>query len=166
MTSKWVEYQQLDGRAKEDKQTEIFLDYMMGDLEAVRFLNMCYFIAHTWDDLVDRDKPVDDDSINTAFWYALVGIPQNQFYHINKDALVTQFNIFCNQWLDSNELSKLKGDPQVYAFVLKDTLMDLVSQCAYIKGGFEHMRNVSMEIRQLLIDHHNLEQYMWEMNHA
>jgi hypothetical protein len=37
----------------------------VGDQEAIAFNALIYRIVETWDDLVDRDKPVSNEQINT-----------------------------------------------------------------------------------------------------
>lgn len=55
-------------------------EWFGGNADAAKFIADVCFVAHIWDDLIDKDKPVSDDQINQAFMTALVGIPSNAFY--------------------------------------------------------------------------------------
>lgn len=58
-----------------------------GDVDAVRLLDDLGVVAHIWDDLIDKDKPVSDAMINLAFECALLHIPMNPVYRRHQDAL-------------------------------------------------------------------------------
>ena len=45
-----------------------------GNDDAVQLVLMLREISHTWDDLIDKDKPVADTQIHRAFWIALIGL--------------------------------------------------------------------------------------------
>ena len=45
-------------------------------------LNDLFRAMHTWDDLVDKDKPVSEADINGAFVALMVHVPANPFYLI------------------------------------------------------------------------------------
>ena len=58
-----------------------------GNEDAARFVENICDVAHTWDDLIDQDKPVSPDAINRCFHSVLVRIPNNPFYRQYFDAL-------------------------------------------------------------------------------
>jgi hypothetical protein len=60
--------------------------------------------------------------------------------------------------MDANTLEKGNSHQQTIAFVLRDNYCGIVSQCAYLIGGYVWMRKVSPEIRKLIFDE-TLEQY-------
>lgn len=138
---------------------------MLGNEDAVQFLSNIFYIIHVWDDLIDKDKEVYPESINKSFWYALIEIPRNPFFIKYSNFLTTQFQLFVNQWLDSNKLSTdgVTDESLNYSFVLKDTSIDLIAQCAFVLGGYDHMRKVSIELRELLLTHHTLAEYKNEI---
>jgi hypothetical protein len=55
-------------------------EWFGGDEQALLMFRLFGELAHTWDDLIDRDKEVTDDAINKAFAIALVYLPANPFY--------------------------------------------------------------------------------------
>ena len=54
--------------------------WFAGNAEATALYMSLVEVAHTWDDLVDQDKPVTADRINNAFLLCLVAIPSNKVY--------------------------------------------------------------------------------------
>ncbi len=55
-------------------------DWFDGDQDACQIYDMLVTLAHTWDDLVDRDKPVSETRVNRAFLIALAYLPSNPLY--------------------------------------------------------------------------------------
>ena len=62
------------------KNTEGKLEWFGGNEDALRMLHAFADLAHIWDDMVDKDKPVSADAINRAFLTCLVYLPANPFY--------------------------------------------------------------------------------------
>jgi len=56
------------------------LEWFGGNQDALNMFYAFSDLAHTWDDLIDRDKPVSDNKINQAFLTCLVYLPANPFY--------------------------------------------------------------------------------------
>lgn len=56
------------------------LEWFGGNQDALNMAHMLEDLAHIWDDLVDRDKPVSDAQVNTSFLTCLVYLPANPFY--------------------------------------------------------------------------------------
>jgi len=64
------------------------IEWFGGNQDALNMFRAFVFLAHTWDDLVDKDKEVPEHTINQAFLTALVYLPANPFYrHIQSDIL-------------------------------------------------------------------------------
>lgn len=56
------------------------LEWFGGNEDALNMFRMFIQLAHTWDDLVDKDKDTTEASINNAFLICLVYLPLNPFY--------------------------------------------------------------------------------------
>ena len=64
------------------------LEWFGGNQDALIVYRMFVDLAHTWDDLVDKDKHVSEKEINNAFLICLVYLQINPFYQqIQKDIL-------------------------------------------------------------------------------
>jgi len=129
-------------------ETEFLLETLRGNEEAVRLCQLFFRVSQVIDDLIDRDKPVSPEAITGSYWMALVEIPSNGFYlrHFNSlQPIVRQVFI---DWMDSSALERQDDHGRNLAFVLRDSPAALVTQCAYLIGGYEWMRKVSTEIRK------------------
>ena len=56
------------------------LEWFGGNEDALNMYRMFVDLAHTWDDLVDKDKDASEADINNAFLICLVYLPLNPFY--------------------------------------------------------------------------------------
>jgi hypothetical protein len=64
------------------------LEWFGGDQAALDMFRMFVDLAHTWDDLVDKDKDAVESDINNAFLICLVYLPLNPFYQrIQRDIM-------------------------------------------------------------------------------
>ncbi len=77
-----------------------------GDEDAARLVDQLASVAHIWDDLIDRDKPVSNEIINRCFEMALVSIPANPFYKAYSTALQPLIYIGVLGYLTANEMEK------------------------------------------------------------
>jgi len=64
------------------------LEWFGGDHHTLNMYRAFIDLLHTWDDLVDKDKPVSEIEINRAFLTALVYLPANPFYRSIQDAIL------------------------------------------------------------------------------
>ena len=64
------------------------LEWFGGNQDALIMFRMFVDLAHTWDDLVDKDKEATEQAINNAFLICLVYLPLNPFYQtIQRDIM-------------------------------------------------------------------------------
>ena len=69
-------------------RTQANPDWFGGNQDAINLFDMLIDLAHTWDDLVDKDKDVTEAKINNAFMICLVYLPCNPFYQsIQRDVM-------------------------------------------------------------------------------
>lgn len=120
-----------------------------GNRDAIEALKILGFVAHLWDDLVDGDRVRTAEEISRAFWMLLVDLPSNPFWRAVDGQMVPVLREGINAWLDANVLEKRKGDETavVQAFTLRTAYNMLLTSAAYIVGGYEWMRTVSMAVR-------------------
>lgn len=115
---------------------------------AAQFCEMLFRISQTLDDLIDKDNPVADTTLIRTFWEALIELPANPFYREYEPYLRPLMASALQDWRDSACLER--SDNRHYktlAFVLRDQLTAVVTQCAYLVGGYEWMNKVSLSIR-------------------
>lgn len=126
------------------------LKYLKGNTDAVRFCIDIAFIAHVWDDLIDKDNPRTDNDINNAFKAALIDIPSNPFYLANiSDLRPLMYNAIL-QWQDANKLEKDGNHHDKHmAYMLRASIVQIFSYCAFLCGGSEWAEEVGPDIRRV-----------------
>jgi hypothetical protein len=131
--------------------------------DVVGFLNLLFKTTQVIDDLVDKDRPVDDDTIFRSFWTCLFELPLNSLYRENEIYLRPILAAGFQDWWDSVKLER-SGDHhgKTIAFVLRDSLTGVVIQCAYIVGGYDYMQTVSEKIRRHAYEE-TLDQYLEDL---
>jgi hypothetical protein len=90
--------------------TEGKLEWFGGNQDALNMFRMFVDLAHTWDDLVDRDKEVSEDAINNAFAIALVYLPANSFYQNIQQQILPMWVSVIHAFQTANSFEKTK-DP-------------------------------------------------------
>lgn len=137
-----------------------------GNLDAALFLASLMDAVEIWDDLIDQDKPVGAADINRVFINLLFWLPQNKFFEANKTYILPIVMTCINAWMDSDALAKTKEEKKLHAaWWLKQMGVELYGSIAFLTGGFEHMRAVSLEAREVLA-HEDFADYLKENNHA
>lgn len=135
------------------KQKELLERVLLGDRAAISFCETLFSISQTWDDVVDRDKGLTDFEVNGMMWEALITLPNNPFYQQYFDILNPIMQAAIIDWMDSNKLIQSdEHEQKVAAYVLRDSLTNIVIHCARLVGGFDWMAEVSMDIREALYD--------------
>lgn len=143
------------------------LDWLCGNEYAAAFYNTLWTVAQTWDDLVDKDKEVPEEAINNAFILALVDLKKNAFYLAYQKELDPLIILAISDWLDSVAYEKSKLDDQLdLAYSIRFSIVNLLIYSSFLLGGWSHMRTVSTEVRQMLMDTENLSEYKYGVNHA
>jgi hypothetical protein len=131
-----------------DDYTKLIQTWLKGNQEAIAFIHTAFTIAHTCDDLTDRDKPVETATMQQAFWLALVELPRNRFY-VEHFALLNGClqTAFLN-WQVANRLEEMHQPTATHvAFILRSSYTDLVTLCAWILGGTDWAVQVGMDSR-------------------
>jgi hypothetical protein len=141
-------------------EAEFLNKVLMGRADAVEFCRALFRVSQVWDDLIDKDRGVDAEDINRAFWTLIVDLPANPFYRANFGHLHPVLRQYIIDWLDATALEREEGaHGKNLAFVLRDSIGAVVTQCAWILGGYEYMRQVSCDVRRH-IHEDSLEEYI------
>lgn len=117
-----------------------------GNKDAESYLWAIARVARALDDHTDGDHDAD---IPRLVVDAMVNIPGNAFYLANQTRLVPVQALALNAWMDSNQWETAGGERSRQALVLRDYINELVQLVALIVGGWDHMRDVSMQVREL-----------------
>ncbi|MFM2625739.1 hypothetical protein [Vibrio owensii] len=144
-------------------QREFIEHALLGDKTAIDFVVKLFNISQIFDDLIDKDKSVSDEDIFRSYWVCLVELPKNPFYVRHAATLIPMMQIFLVDYRDSVILEReraLKENEhgKNIAFVLRDSIGSIITHCAYLIGGYEHMANISVQVREVIFDE-SLEAY-------
>lgn len=119
-----------------------------GDFAAKAYLQSICFAARLMDDAVDGDRgPVDHYRL---FHVLLVELPANGFFHAHRTTLLPLHSATLNAWQDSDVWLREPGLRRQHALVFRDYLTELGLTVAYLVGGYDHRRAVSLRVRELL----------------
>lgn len=143
--------------------SDVVLDAVNGNQEAMRFLTMIGAVLHLWDDLIDADKVLTAEDVNTGFWHALIDLPRNPFYRTHFEPLNTILAAAIINWRAATWMERL-DKPQddhelMIAFVIRSTYIDLATMCALIIGGAEWAAEKATGLRAM-IHNEGFEQYL------
>lgn len=117
--------------AKDNKEAASFL---------VSFVGFC----HMFDDVVDKDVPVDDERLVRDSLAFIENLILNQFVQTNKVVLWPLIVCGFNAWLDANKWAKSGTAVQKRDVdVLKGTYHEVCYFTARLCGGLEHMRSLT-----------------------
>ena len=138
-------------------------NWFKGDLEATACMVAISSVCETWDDLYDGD-PVKPSSVEQAFVALFLQLQDNPFFRKHQDQITAVMVVVINGWADSNSLvSSGKKDDRIKAYILRNLGLELIPLFAYWTGGYQHMRDISLDMREF-VAHETFEQ--WEREHA
>jgi hypothetical protein len=111
---------------------------------------MVFDVFELWDDLIDKDKPVDQKDINDAFYTVFVKLPRDQFYNQHFSLFNPIIETTILDWFSANELeATLKIDALRQSYVLRCSAQQLIVMAARIVGGVEWATAVNTELRMM-----------------
>jgi hypothetical protein len=132
----------------------------VGDPQAIAFFIAFCDACELFDDVVDKDKPVEDAHATRVLFSLLTELPLNPFFEQWKRQIIPIIVTGINAWLDANELEKGSENDRVFSYVLRDWYVELLAFVIYVTKGRDYMRSKSMEIRQFFTHHETLPQYL------
>lgn len=104
-------------------------------------------LAHTWDDMVDRDKPVSADDINRAFLTCLVYLPANPFYRAIQEQILPMWLVVVSSYETANTFEKAKDPHGIeIAHSLRYAAGSIVAYAVHVCLGAEKAKEVLPEV--------------------
>ncbi len=141
-----------------ENESEFIHKVLKGNIHAVVFCQTIFRVSQVIDDLIDRDKDVDNRTIMNTFWTCIIELPNNPFYRKHFDFLNPLLQSYFNDWMDSYFLETTKSDHhQNIAFGLRASIGNILVQCAFLIGGYHWMREISIEVRDHIFEESLLE---------
>jgi hypothetical protein len=86
------------------------LEWFGGNEHALSLCRMFAVLLHTWDDLVDKDREVNEAAINNAFLICLVYLPANPFYQSIQHAILPMWITVVSAYRTANEFERTKDE--------------------------------------------------------
>ncbi len=129
---------------------EFMLMAFKGNRSAVDFVLMIARVADVWDNLIDKDNPVSDEAINSAFWLLAVEMPGNAFYREYIDDLRPVMATGILNWMAATRMERDETLPHraiEIAHVIRYSIADVVMMVALLCGGPEWAAQVGPELR-------------------
>lgn len=115
--------------------------------EAIDIYNMFVDLAHTWDDLVDKDKDVTEDQINHAFMVCLVHLPSNNVYRQLQHIFIPMWSMVISAYKVANKFERNKDEHGVeIAHGLRYAAGHMISQLVTYCVGPQKADEVMPEI--------------------
>lgn len=84
------------------------LEWFGGNQDALNMYRAFADLAHTWDDLVDKDKDATEADINRAFLTCLVYLPANPFYQSIQAAVLPMWLTVVSAYETANKFERDK----------------------------------------------------------
>ena len=122
-----------------------------GDPEAWSYLSIICRVSRIIDDLVDEPEKVGKEDKYKLAQLLLVDLPNNTFFTRHKASLLPHHVTSLNAWIDSNDWMEKDKTRKTYALVIRDQLTELGLLVAFLTGGNEHMRSISLQVRDLFL---------------
>ena len=130
-----------DDMKKQEKMTQALRYWLKDDPGAIRFAIDMVYIAHLWDDLVDKDKDRTANEIGYGFKAALFHLVENPFYmRFIGELKPVMVNAYLG-WIASDRV----GDPKKEWF-LRASIYNIIVHCAYLVGGMEWGEQMAPEV--------------------
>jgi len=86
------------------------LEWFGGNQDALSVYRMLVDLAHIWDDLVDKDKEVTEQTINNAFLISLVYLPLNPFYQAIQRDIMPMWITVVSAYQTANKFEREKDE--------------------------------------------------------
>lgn len=135
-----------------DEERKLLLDYMMGNRDAARLCEDIIMAAHFWDDAIDRDKPIDDATINRAMQALFFDIPSNPFMRAHLDTLMPVMRSAARSWMNATQWEREEGaclEKMATAFAIRSQYLTVLVACAAIIGGEEYAIRTEPWLREI-----------------
>lgn len=120
--------------------------------DAYDFLYRMANIYRVWDDLWDKDKEVSKEQADDVISDLAFELSRNKFYKENQAALEAFIFVSWNAWSDANiwkgHDNKMKA---LCAWFVRDYCCEITALVAWLVGGKEHARNLSLTIREFFV---------------
>jgi len=119
------------------------LEWFEGNQDALNVYHAFADLAHIWDDLIDKDKPVSADEINRAFLTCLVYLPANPFYRSIQEQILPMWLVVVSAYETANSFEKNKDPHGIeIAHGLRYAVGNILAYAVHVCVGPEKAKEV------------------------
>lgn len=131
-----------------DQQVASYHEMFLGNQDAINFMLTVSKWSHLYDDLIDRDKFVEDEFVHEVMWDLMVGLPLNNFYIANAPALAPIFATGILNWRGANAMESSGCKEELYiAHATRYSINDLALMVMTLLGGPSHAAKYARDAR-------------------
>lgn len=128
------------------------LEWFGGNQDALNMYHMFVDLAHVWDDLVDKDKPVTEDAINNAFLICLLYLPANPFYQQIQAAVMPMWLTVVSAYQTANKFEQDKDEHGLeIAHTLRYAAGNIIAYAVHVCVGPEKAKEVLPEMWKTVV---------------
>ena len=123
------------------------LEWFGGNQDALNMYRAFVNLAHTWDDMIDRDNLVSADDINRAFLTCLVYLPANPFYRAIQEQILPMWLVVVSSYETANAFEKAKDPHGIeIAHSLRYAAGSIIAYAVHVCLGAEKAKEVLPEV--------------------
>jgi purine-cytosine permease-like protein len=123
------------------------LEWFGGNHDALNMYRAFVNLAHTWDDMIDRDNLVSADDINRAFLTCLVYLPANPFYRAIQEQILPMWLVVVSSYETANAFEKAKDPHGIeIAHSLRYAAGNIVAYAVHVCLGADKAKEVLPEV--------------------
>ena len=128
------------------------LEWFGGNQDALNLYRMFRDLSHTWDDLVDKDKPISETEINNAFLICLVYMPANPFYQKIQAAVLPMWITVVSAYQTANSFERNKDEHGVeISHTLRYAAGNIVAYAVHVCVGQEKAAEIMPEVWKSIV---------------
>ncbi|NBU71134.1 MAG: hypothetical protein EBS53_06725 [Bacteroidetes bacterium] len=123
------------------------LEWFGGNQDALNMYRMFVDLAHTWDDMVDKDKALTEAQVNNAFLIALCYLPANPFYRQIQDAVLPMWVTVVSAYETANRFEREKDQHGLeISHMLRYAAGNIVAYAVHVCVGAEKAKDIMPEV--------------------
>jgi hypothetical protein len=128
------------------------LEWFGGNQDALNMYKMFVDLAHTWDDLVDKDKEATEFGINNAFLICLVYLQANPFYKRIQDQIMPMWLTVVSAYETANKFEQDKDHHGIeIAHGLRYASGHIIAYAVHVCVGPEKAREFLPEVWKSMV---------------
>lgn len=128
------------------------LEWFGGNADALQVYQALVDLAHTWDDLVDKDKDVTEADINRSFLICLVYLQTNPFYRQIQDQIIPMWVSVVSAYETANKFEKDKDEHGIeIAHNLRYAAGHIIAYMIHVCVGADKAKEIMPEVWKTMV---------------